>query len=219
MQTAIHVAKTIAKDLNKDYSDLLQEYNLHTQFDSIISMELDNKILNSLISAIIFSYDNDSNWCDLKNTSYEDKMNILKGLKVDLSNPIYDEFINLNNEEINNSIGDFLDTQSDWRYAQIMRSRDYHSKAIKTKQPEFSGVDDDKTVKAIEGIGKLLREGLNHRKLADEYIAQLETDYVKLNNRTEKDFGVKFMDGELKYDKTKWRNVIKYEREKFLKKN
>lgn len=209
MQKSIEVAKKISKILDSDSTELLFEYNLRNSFESIFSMGLDTKTCNCLVCAIIFSYDADSNWCDLKKTSYEDKTNILKGLKADLDNPIFDEFINLSNEEINNSIGDFLDLQTDWRYAQIMRSRDYHSKAIKTKQPEFTGVDDDKTIKAVEGIGKLLREGLNHRKIADEYTKQIEGDYVRLNHRTEQDFGVKFTDTQTKVDPMSWRAFIK----------
>lgn len=209
MIKAIQVATAISKDLEKDSLPVLEQYNLHTAFDSIFLMELSIDVINTLICAIIFSYDNDSKWTDLKKTSYDDKIAILKGLRADLSNPIYNEFINISSDDINNSIGDFLDMQPDWRFAQIMRSRDYHSKAIRTPEPEFKDMDEDKTIKAKEGIGKLLREALNHRKISDEYTLQIEKDYVNLNHRTKQDFGIEFTSQSTQRDIYSWRSFIR----------
>lgn len=210
MQKAIETAKRISKDLYADGLVILQDFNLHIPFEPLYS--LDTNVANTLVCAIIYSYDADSNWTDLKKTSFDDKTNILKGLKADLTNPIYTEFIELKNEDINNAIGDFLDMQPDWRFSQIMRSRDYHSKALKEDNPDFGISDNDKIIKAKEALGKYLREALNHRKISDEYVAQIEKDFVGLNHRTEQDFnGAKFTDTELKYDKLLWRNFIKYE--------
>lgn len=209
MIKAIHIASEISKDLSKDNAALLQEHNLHTPFDSIFLMDLPIEVTNALICAIIYSYDNNSKWTDLKKTSYDDKIAILKGLKADLSNPTYNEFINLSNDDINDAIGSFLDLQPDWRFSQVMRSRDYHSKAIRTPEPEFTGLDDDKIIKAKEGIGKLLREALNHRKIADEYTLQIEKDYVNLNHRTKQDFGTDFTEKSTQRDIYSWRNFIK----------
>lgn len=209
MIKAVQVATQISKDLTKDAVPTLEQYNLHTPFDSIFLMDLPTDVANTLICAIIFSYDSHSQWHDLKKTSYDDKIAILTGLRADLSNPIYNEFINISNDDINDAIGSFLDTQSDWRFGQIMRSRDYHSKALRTPEPEFTNLDEDKTIKAKEGIGKLLREGLNHRKLADEYLLQIEKDYVNLNHRTKQDFGVDFTTQSTQRDIYSWRGFIR----------
>lgn len=209
MQKSIEAAKRISKNLDADSSDILEGFNLHTAFDSISFMGLENRIANTLICAIIYSYDSDSNWSNLKKTSFEDKTDILKGLKADMSVEFYDAFIELTNEDINNAIGDFLDLQPDWRFSQVMRSRDFHSKSLKEKNPDFTGVDNDKIIKAKEALGKYIREGLNHRKIADEYILQIEKDYVGLNHRTEQDFKTRFTDTELKVDIMSWRDHIK----------
>lgn len=210
MIKAINVANEIAKDVSKDCSSILQEYNLHYPFDSIFMMDLPVDITSTIIAAIIYSYDNNSKWTDLKKTSHDDKLAILQGLKADLSIPIYNDFINLSNSDINDAIGSFLDLQPDWRFSQIMRSRDYHSKAIRTPEPEFSeSMEDDKIIKAKEGIGKLLREGLNHRKLADEYLLQIEKDYVNLNHRTKQDFGIDYTEAVTKRDIYSWRLWIR----------
>jgi len=208
MQKAIQAAKQISKNLDADATPTLEEYNLHTAFDSIYFMGLDNKITNTLICAIIYAYDASSNWCDLKKTSNDDKLNILKGLKADMTVEWYTHFIELTNEDINNAIGDFLDLQPDWRFSQVLRSRDFHSKSLKEKNPDFTGLDNDKVIKAKEALGKYIREGLNHRKIADEYILQIEKDYVNLNHRTEQDFGSKFTEKELSVDILSWRHWI-----------
>jgi len=210
MQKAIQAAKIISKNLDEDATHVLEEYNLHTAFDSIYFMGLENKVANTLICAIIYSYDANSNWCDLKKTSFEDKENIFKGLKADMSIEYYQNFIDLTNEDINNAIGDFLDLQPDWRFSQVMRSRDFHSKSLKEKNPDFTGLDNDKVIKAKEALGKYIREGLNHRKICDEYMLQIEKDYVNLNHRTEQDFGTKFTDTELAIDPLSWRDFIKH---------
>lgn len=209
MQKAIEAARRISKNINEDSFPILEEFNLHTAFDSIYFMGLENNIANTLICAIIYSYDANSNWCDLKKNSMDDKQNILKGLKADMSIEFYTEFIELKNEDINNAIGDFLDLQPDWRFSQVMRSRDFHSKSLKEKNPDFTGLDNDKVIKAKEALGKYMREGLNHRKIADEYILQIEKDYVGLNHRTEQDFGMKFTETELNnVDIMSWRQHI-----------
>ena len=77
-------------------------------------------------------------------------------------------------------------------------------------EPEFSeSMEDDKIIKAKEGIGKLLREGLNHRKLADEYLLQIEKDYVNLNHRTKQDFGIDYTEAVTKRDIYSWRLWIR----------
>lgn len=213
MGKIIETAKKISKQLDKDNYELLENINLHKVFDSIYSLKASNEITNTLVCAIIYAYHHESNWSDLKKSSYDDKINILKGLNAKITEPLYNDFLNFRCEEINDCIGDFLDQLPDWRFAQIIRSRDYHSKALREKEPEFSSdLDDDKRIKAKEAVGKYIREGLSHRKLADEFLAQIEKDYVALNQRTEQDFGVKFTDQELKYDKELWRNFIKYEK-------
>lgn len=209
MIKAIQAAAKISKNLESDCSDILQDYNLHKQFQGIYDLRLDTKVTNILICAIIYSYDANSNWCDLKKTSHDDKINILNGLGADFSNPIYDDFIDRKVDEINDSIGDFLDLQTDWRIAQINRSRDFHSKAMREQEPSFTGIDDDKTAKAKENFGKFLREALNHRKLCDEYIIQVEKDYVNLNHRTKQDFGIDYTEAVTKRDIYSWREFIK----------
>lgn len=202
MQKAIQLANKISKQLDKDCSDLVEECNLHKQFEPIYDLKLSNEITNTIICAIIYSYDVDSKWCDLKKTSHEDKILILAGLNAEMSELAYGEFIGLKREEINVAIGNFLDVQGDWKIAQIRRSRDYHSETIMRQSVSLEA-------KEQEQIGKLLREGINMRKIADDYMKELETAYVGLNHRTKQDFGEEFTEFAVKKDIMSWRIFVK----------
>ncbi len=209
MIKAIQVAVKLSKSLESDNSELLEEYNLHKVFQTLYEMKLSNVQTNTLVAAIIFSYDSDSKWCDLKKTSNEDKVHILKGLGANPDEQLYQDFITFRVEEINDCIGEFLDMQPDWRFAQIRKSRDYHSKAMKEQSPLFTGVDDDKTSKAQENFGKYLREALSQRKLCDEYISLVEKDYVNLNHRTKQDFSTDFTEYNTQTNPESWRDYIR----------
>jgi len=201
MQKAIQAAKLISNNLEDDSTQILEEYNLHKQFEPIFNLKASNYVTNVLVCAIIYSYDSDSKWHDLKKTSYEDKVIILKGLDANISEPLFDEFIKLTNEEINRSIGNFLDIQGDWKISQIRRSRDYHSETIMRQSNSTDA-------KEQEQIGKLLREGINQRRIADDYMKELETDRVGQNHRTKQDFGVDYTEFVTKKDILSWREFI-----------
>lgn len=226
MQKYLNLAAKIKKELDINWQIQLEELNLHTIFEYIYTLDTTIEIQNTLICAIIYSYDKDSQWYNLNKTSYEDKVNILEGLKADMNNEFLIQFIELSNENINNSIGDFLDRQTDWRIAQIMRSRDYHSTALKAQEPRFDDVDEDKAVRAKENFGKYLREAINHRKISDEYIAQIEKEYVNLNHRVQQDFGSSFAqtsielhsNNQRKINPESWRHWIRYTKPEWEKK-
>lgn len=202
MQKAIHLAKQISKSLDSDFSELVEDNNLHKQFEPIYNLKLSNTLTNTLICAVIYSYDVDSKWCDLKKTSAEDKILILKGLDANLTESIYDDFINLKNEEINNCIGSFLDVQGNWKISQIRRSRDYHSEAI---MRQSSATSDPKEQ---EQVGKLLREAINQRKISDDYMKEIETSMVGLDHRTKQDFGTPFTEFTTQRNVLSWREFI-----------
>lgn len=201
MQKAILLAQKISKQLDSDCSELVEEYNLHKQFEPIFNLKTSNVITNTLICAIIYAYDSDSKWADLRKTSYEDKVIILNGLDATITEPLFDEFIKLTNDEINRCIGNFLDIQGDWKVSQVRRSRDYHSETIMRQSNSTDA-------KEQEQIGKLLREGINQRKISDDYMRELETDRVLQNHRTKQDFGIEYTEFATKKDILSWRTFI-----------
>jgi len=210
MQKALKAAKTISRDLSESHIELLEENNLYWVFQPIIEMDLDKKVQNTLICAIIYSYDNESTWIDLKQDGQSINTSILKGLKADFSIPIYNEFLLQTNEKINESVGNYLDVIPDWRFVTVRKHIDFHAKYIRQAENEedFKSLDAEKKTKAREALGRLMREAVNQRKAADALISEIHRDYVSSQHRVKQDFGASFVDETIKRDIYSWREFI-----------
>lgn len=217
MQKGITAAKIISKDLKKDWLPYLEEINLHRCFESIFYLGLPNEIANTLICSIIYSYDNESKWIELKHDSFTINTNILKGLYADLKEEMFQDFIHLKNDDINDSIGCYLDLLPDWKFVTARKQMDYHSKYVRQEETNISGLDEDKKIKARENIGKLIKESIAQRKAADELILLIEKEYVLTNHRVHQDFNANFSQKSLEFiddntpkDDLSWRYFIRY---------
>lgn len=209
MQKALNLARQMSKNLENDWFSEIQEINLHKTFETIFELKLSNKITNTLICAIIYAYDQDSKWIDLKQDGMTINKNILEGLGADLNELIYNDFLNLKNDEILDSIGAYLDRISDWRFVTARKMIDYHSKYVRETEANLDSMDEDKKIKARENIGKLIKESVAQRRTADELILQIERDYVNTNHKVDQDFGEKFTDTAIKVDCLSWRAFIR----------
>lgn len=215
MQKGLTAAKTISSDLKKDWLEYLTEINLHRTFESIFYLGLPNEISNTLICAIIYSYDNDSKWIDLKQDSLAINKNIIKGLYGDHNDEWLNHFISLTNDDINESIGAYLDLLPDWRFVTARKQMDYHSKYVRETEANITTLDEDKKIKARENIGKLIKEAISQRKAADELLLLIEKDYVSTNHRVNQDFNTNFTQKSLEFsdnlkDDGSWRFFIKH---------
>lgn len=217
MQKGITCAKTLSSDLKKDWSGYLEEINLHRIFESIFYLGHSNEITNTLIAAIIYSYDNDSKWIDLKNDSLTINKGILNGLYADLNEEIFQDFINLRNDEVNDSIGAYLDLLPDWRFIDARKKMDFHSQTMRKKEPEWTKVDEKDRPKVTENMGRAMREATFQREAADKLILQIEKDFVGTNHRVSQDFNANFTQKSLEFsdnnspkDDGSWRYFIKY---------
>lgn len=222
MTKGINAAKTISKDLKKDWLPYLEEINLHRAFESIYYLRLSNEITNTLVCAIIYSYDNESKWIDLKHDSFTINKNILEGLYADLKEEIFQDFIKLRNDDINDAIGCYLDLLPDWKFVTAKKQMDYHAKYVRQEETNISGLDEDKKIKARENIGKLIKESIAQRKAADELILLIEKEYVLTNHRVHQDFNanysqksIEFTDDTMPKDDGSWRYFIKYTKPKW----
>jgi|SRR6185312_7003221 len=217
MQRGIITAKTISKDLKKDWLPYLEDQNLHRTFESIYYLGLSNEITNTLVCAIIYSYDNESKWIDLKHDSFTINKNIITGLYGSLDEEMFQSFIKLSNDDINDSIGSYLDLLPDWKFVTARKQMDYHAKYVRQEETNISGLDEDKKIKARENIGKLIKESIAQRKAADELILLIEKEYVSTNHRVHQDFNANFTQKSLDFsdetqpkDDGSWRYFIKY---------
>jgi len=213
MQKAIKLARLISGKLDSDHSDAIEEQGLHWIFDPLSELEISRKERNTLICAIIYSYDNESSWIDLKQDGQVINGAILRGLKAELTASIYDDFLNQRNEKISETIGNYLDALGDWRFTTVRKHIDYHAKYIRMTENEedFKGLDAVKKTAARENMGKLMREAVNHRKAADLLIQEIHRDYVSTQHRTNQDFGKSYIDESIKRDPFSWREFVKYD--------
>ena len=212
MQKALKLARTISSKIEADHSEAIEDINLHWVFQPLEDLQVPLKERNTLIAAIIYSYDNESTWIDLKQDGQSINTNILKGLKAELNRPIYSDFLNQKNEKINEAIGNYLDVLGDWKFTTVRKHIDYHAKYIRQTENEadFEGLDAAKKNAAREAIGKLMREAVNHRKTADELIEKLHKDYVATQHRVNQSFDASFVDESIRLDPYSWRDFIKH---------
>lgn len=215
MQKAIKLARLISGKLDSDHSDAIEEQGLHWIFDPLNELEISRKERNTLICAIIYSYDNESSWIDLKQDGQVINGAILRGLKAGLTASIYDDFLNQRNEKISETIGNYLDALGDWRFTTIRKHIDYHAKYIRMTENEedFKGLDAVKKTAARENMGKLMREAVNHRKAADLLIQEVHREYVTTQHRVSQDYNTSFVDESIRIDPYSWRDYIKHKYE------
>jgi hypothetical protein len=225
MKKGIDCARTISSDLKKDWLSYFEEINLYVTFEPIFYLGLSNEITNTLIAAIIYSYDNDSKWIDLRQESIAINSNILKGLHADMNDEMIQNFIHLKNDDINNSIGAYLDLLPDWRFITARKQMDYHAKYVRETETNVTSLDEDKKIKARENIGKLIKEAISQRKAADELLLLIEKDYVSTNHRVSQDFNSNFVQKSLSFsddtpkDDGSWRFFIKHTKPLWEEKN
>lgn len=214
MPFAIDLAKRISKDLEKNWLPELEEKNLHKIFESLFRLNVNITQANTLVCAVIFSYDKNSKWIDLRQDGITINKNVLLGLSANVSENIFREFIEFSNEDINDTIGLFLDTQNDWRFITIRKMVDFHAKTMSQKDPDLKDVDEEKKPKILENMSRAMKEGVFQREAADKLIEQIEKEYVSLNHKTESDFGLKFTNNGTKADIMSWRQYIRQKNER-----
>jgi hypothetical protein len=213
MQKHIEIAKKISKELDKNWLPELKEMNLYKPFESIYKLSYNISVLNTLVCAIIYSYSPESKWIELKQDGFSINKNILKGLNVDFSEPIFNEFCELSNKDILDCVGEYLDIITNWKFVTIRKMIDFHSKTMSEKEPDLKEVDEEKKPKVRENISKTMREAVFQRNAADQLIQELEKEYVNTNHKTTEDFGTNFIQTSLdmgrKIDPMSWRDFIR----------
>lgn len=219
MQKAIEIVKKISKQLDKNWIGELEECNLYKTFaEPIYRLEHNIVTLNTITCAIVYSYDPQSKWIDLKQDGFTINKNILIGLGADPEETVFKEFIELKNEDILHAIGNYLDLIPDWKYVTARKEIDYHAKYIRSTESTMTDVDEDKKIKARENIGRLIKEAVSQRRSADELIELIQRENVNTQHKVHQDFGVdytqrtlEFMDDSKKKDILSWRDFIKYD--------
>lgn len=214
----IEIARKISKALEKNWLPELEEDGFYKIFEPIYKLENSIIVLNTLVCAVIYSYDPESKWIDLKSDGYSINKNILFNLGADISLPICKDFCTQSNEEICESIGNYLDTLKNWKFVTARKMIDFHSKTIMQKEPDLKDVDEEKKPKVRENISRAMKEAVAQRQAAEQLIKELNTEYVLTDHRTKQDFNEDYIQKSLEFtdddkptvDILSWRHWIKY---------
>lgn len=225
----IEVCKKIANNLNESGFPLLKEVNLHTVFEPVYDMDIPLKHINQIVCYVIYSFDPDSTWLDLRKDRLENKIRIIEGLDQNPNTSPFEDIINGKNEKINEVCLSFLGTLTDWRWTTIFSLLDYHSNMIRfvhqkteseksfdkmDKEGQVQTLTEDLAADTIAKInkqkGELLELAINRRKQADELLSEIKRDFVVTDSATQSDFGFNFSDtSKERVDIMSWRGFIK----------
>lgn len=220
MHKDLLVASIISKDLQSDHSETLTDYNLSWVFEPLRELNLSIEVFNTLVCAIVYSYHPESKWVDLKHDGFTINKNIIKGLGGNENEKAIEEFITLENEKINESKGNFLDTLSgSWEFVTARSAIDVHAKTMRLSDEFTNLTDDEKKLKAKTELSKLRRDTILQRQTADSLIEKLRKDFVITDERVKTDYGLSFVDENVKRNSWSWREFIKYDYPKLKQKN
>jgi|SRR5882762_1556520 len=236
MNRAVEIARKISKDLGKNWLSELKEINLYNTFAVIYRENLTISNANAIVAFIIYAFDPDSPWMDLRKDRYENKSKILSSLGFIEKSDLFKSLVNGSNEKVNDSILYYLEDLTNWRWPTIFSLMDYHSRMIrfanqKTEEEKKFDVEKkdgeketltedyaiDKIAKVNQQKGELLQKAIESRKKADELLDEIRKEFVNTDHATQIDMGFAFTDTAKKpVDILSWRNFI---RQRNLKKS
>lgn len=229
MTKAIDLAKLITKELDKDWSSELEDYNLHFTLGAIYNLpfiEIEDK--NRIICFIIYAYSPNSLWLDLQKDRLDNKKRILDNLGANIKEDIYQQILVGNSDIISMSVFNYLEELKDYRWPMVFNLLDYSSKMQRfsnentesekkwqeiNKEGQKETLTEEVNVEVIVKInkqkGELLQLAIEKRKQAESILEEIRKDYLLTDEATKADFGFKMTDTASKKDILSWRTFIK----------
>jgi len=233
MPSAIQVSKEIRKNILADWSELLEDNNLNKIFLSVTRLPLSTEDKNKIICFIIYSFDPESLWLDLKKDRTENKKSILGNLDADTENELYKNIVSNKHESVNEAIFNYLESLKTWKWKAVFDLLEHSSNisrfAMKetkeeikyseiNKEGQIEKYSDDVDIATITKVNKekglLLNQSIEYREKADKIIEEIRKEFVSTDNATQQDFGFQFSDTSKKRDIMSWREFIKSRNER-----
>lgn len=228
MQKVFELAKSMSVDLEKDWTASLENLNLHKIFYSLSDLpDIDLKTINIITCYIIFAYDNDSTWLNLKQDRLQNKNRILSSI-TDTKTPYLEEMIYNDSADINDVIASYLEEQATWKFRAVMSLLDFNSRMMRfvnqkteeektydklNKEGEIKQMTKEYDIDVITRVnkqkGELLEQAIGARERADKLISELKKEFVQVDHATQGDFGFEITD-EKKINPELWRDFIKF---------
>jgi hypothetical protein len=230
----IEVCKKISQNLNESGFPLLRDVNIHNVFEPAYEMSYSLPVINSIVCFVIYGYDQDSPWLDLRKDRIENKIRIIEGLGQSINAHPFDKIIIGSDEKVNDIILSYLISLTDWKWQTTFTLLDYHAKMIRFVQDKVDSeksydafdkdgqkttltedYDIDKITKINKQKGELLEQAINARKKADDLLSEIRRDFVAVDAATQSDFNFTFSEtAKQKVDIMSWRAWIKERNEK-----
>lgn len=234
MQKSIEIARIISKDLDKNWTDILEQNNIHSVFGAIYSIkDVAIEDQNRIISFIIYAYSPDSLWLDLKKDRIDNKKRILESLGANLTSAIFKKVLYNSEDIVGMCIFNFMEELKTWKWPIIFTLLDYSAKMQRFSgeqtEPEKKWDELDKAggkhtlteqldiadiLKANKEKGSLLQLAIEKRIQADSMIAEIEKDFLSTDIASQEDFGFKFTETAKKRDVMSWREFIRDKKDK-----
>jgi hypothetical protein len=209
MQKAIEIVKKISKQPDKNWLNELENINLHKIFYPVYLLTHDIVTLNTIVVFIVYAYDNDSGWIDLKKDRVENKKDILIGLGVNYEEEVYQTLINAESDEFQQVISDYLKAITTWKWKTIMSCFDFHAINIQKANSATKSTDELEAAKINKAKGELLKEAIRQRDVGEQLLKEIKSEYVKTDRATQQDFSFEMTD-EHKINSESWRDFIRY---------
>ena len=226
---SLNVAKEIRNDLTNNWSEQLFEYDLANSFAPIYGMkDIGISDKNTIICYVIYAYNPDSLWLDIKKDRIENKTHILENLGANTKDELYGGIITNKNETVNISIFNYLEHIKDWRWRAVFDLLEYASKmsrfaAMETEDErrfqktakdgqvvDYTEEVDIKTIVSVNiNKGTLLQQSIDARVKATSIIEQIQKDFVQTDHATSQDFEFSFSETAKKKNPLSWREFIK----------
>lgn len=207
MQKSIETAKKISKDLGKNWKSELQEVNLYHIFLPVYSLTYNIETLNSIVCFIIYAYDNDSQWIELKADRIDNKCQIIKGLSCDPKEEVWQAIINNEIDEVLTVVGNYLEAITTWKWKTILSCFDYHAINIRKATEITKSTDELEAAKIDKAKGDLLKQCLSQRQIGEDLLKEIKADFVKTDRATQQDFEFEVTSA---INIESWRSFIKH---------
>lgn len=211
---AVELALKMNKGIEENWLSHLELLNLHVIFRPVYKHNLTILNQNAIVSFIILAYSEDSPWLNPRKDRLINKKDILTGIGVDPEHRIYREVLHYEDDAIQQVILQYLMSQQDARFVEIISLLEYSNKMIlfgnqRTSEKQKTGTEEDKekgTVDVFEYLdqsevakinkekGELLLKAIDARAKAETLIKAIEQDYQKLDSVMQSEFGFGFTD-------------------------
>lgn len=229
MRKSVDLAKKIYKDPEANWLSHLEDLGLHKIFRPVYHHNFTIEVQNKIVAFIILAYDNDSPWIDPRKDRYENKLTILDNIDIDKKSPTFKAIINYEDDKIQEVILNYLLTNTDHRWYEVMTLLEYSNKTLlfcnrRTNDKFQIGSSLNKETNAVEvdyefldprevaavnkEKGDLIKKAMEARKTADEILKTMESDFQKIDHATQGDFAFAFSDPK-KFDVMSWEQRVR----------